>query len=128
VNGWSDTAEDSLRQAFELAQGAAALDDRHAYAHWALGGFYLWSRRHDEAVREFEKSIALDPNFALGYMLLGLSLYYGGKAERALDVFDRAFALDPYHPQRLPALPGASVLSTGSVRKSRRNLETAPRP
>jgi tetratricopeptide (TPR) repeat protein len=59
-----------------------------------MGGVYLWSRRHDEAVREFEKSISLDPNFALGYMMLGLSLYYGGKSERALDVFDRAFALD----------------------------------
>jgi adenylate cyclase len=88
----------SLRQAFELAQRAAALDDRHAYTHWAMGGFYLWGRRHDEAVREFEKSISLDPNFALGYIMLGLSLYYGGKAERALDVFDRVFALDPYHP------------------------------
>ena len=63
-----------------------------------MGGIYLWSRRHDEAVREFEKSISLDPNFALGYMMLGLSLYYEGKSERALDVFDRAFALDPYHP------------------------------
>ena len=63
-----------------------------------MGGIYLWSRRHDEAVREFEKSISLDPNFALGYIMLGLSLYYGGKAERALDVFDRVFALDPYHP------------------------------
>jgi adenylate cyclase len=86
------------RQAFEVAQRAAALDDRHAHTHWALGGVYLWSRRHDEAVREFEKSISLDPNFALGYMMLGLSLYYGGKSERALEVFDRAFALDPYHP------------------------------
>ena len=98
VNDWSDSPEESLRQAFEVARRAAALDDRHAYTHWAMGGIYLWSRRHDEAVREFEKSISLDPNFALGYMMLGLSLYYGGKSERALDVFDRAFALDPYHP------------------------------
>jgi hypothetical protein len=41
VNEWSDSPEDSLRQAFELAQRAAALDDRHAYTHWAMGGIYL---------------------------------------------------------------------------------------
>jgi adenylate cyclase len=98
VNEWSESPEDSLRQAVEVAQRAAALGERDAYAHWALGGVHLWSRRHDEAVREFEKSISLDPNFALAYMLLGLALHYGGKSEQSLDVFDRAFALDPYHP------------------------------
>jgi adenylate cyclase len=98
VNEWTESPEDSLHQAFEVAQRATALNERHAYSHWALGGVHLWSRRHDEAVREFEKSISFDPNFALAYMLLGLAVHYGGKSERALDVFERAFALDPYHP------------------------------
>jgi adenylate cyclase len=118
VNEWSASPEDSLHQAFELAQRAAALDDRHAYTHWAMGGFYLWSRRHDEAVREFEKAISLDPNFAPVYVLLGLALYYGGSPERALEVFDRAFALDPYHPDVYLHFQAQAYFQLGKFEKS----------
>jgi adenylate cyclase len=98
VNDWTSSPEGSLDSALKLARQAVALDENHAYAHWALGGYCLWTRRHDEAVREFEKAIALDPNFVLAHVLLALALHYVGRSAEAVGMFDRVFALDPYHP------------------------------
>ncbi len=97
LNDWGLSPANSLQQAGELAQRAVALDDRDAHARWALGGYYLWSRRHDDAIRELEKATALDSNLAVAHVLLALALQYAGESDRALGVFDRVFALDPYH-------------------------------
>jgi TolB-like protein/class 3 adenylate cyclase/Tfp pilus assembly protein PilF len=98
VNDWTTSPQGSLDSALKLARQAVALDANHAHAHWALGGYYLWTRQHDEAVREFERAIALDPNFALTHVLLAMALHYTGRSAEAVGIFDRIFALDPYHP------------------------------
>jgi adenylate cyclase len=101
LNGWSASPMLSLEQGHQMARRAVALNDRDPYAHWALGGIYLWLRRHDEAISGLKQAISLNPNFALGYGLLGLSLHYAGLSEQALECFDRAIALDPYTDQFL---------------------------
>jgi tetratricopeptide (TPR) repeat protein len=65
---------------------------------WALAVVYLWTRRHDEAIKEAERAISLDQNFSSGHMSLGLALHYSGKSEAALECFDRGIALDPFYP------------------------------
>jgi adenylate cyclase len=96
LNQWSDSPSVSLEEGYKVAQEAVARSDRDPYAHWALGSLYLWRRRHDEAVREFQTAISLNPSFSLAYSLLGLTLHYSGQSERALDCFERGIALDPY--------------------------------
>jgi len=118
VNEWTASPDESLQRALAFAQRAVALNDRHAHARWALGGYYLWTRQHDDAVREFERAISLDPNFALAHVLLGLAFYYGGKPERALEVFDRALALDPYHPDVYLHFQAQAYFQVGKYEKA----------
>jgi len=96
LNQWSESPALSLKRGLELAEQAVALNERDAYAHWALGSLYLWMRRHDDAIAELEKALSLSPNFSPAHAILGLAMYYSGRPERALKSLDRAISLDPY--------------------------------
>ena len=125
INGWSAFAESrSLEDAREAARRTVVLDERYPTAHWALAGVNLWSRQHDEAIREAERSISLNPNYADGHNFLGLILHYSGRSEHSSIHFDRAMALEPLFPGRLAAFPGASGLPTRTIRSRRSHLET----
>jgi adenylate cyclase len=98
INQWTASPSQSLARGQEAATRAASLDEKYPPAHWALAGVNLWTRRHDEAIREAERSISLNPNYADGHNFLGLILHYVGRSEEALGCFDRAVALNPYFP------------------------------
>ena len=96
INGWSDSPETSRQNSIACAARAVELDDFNPEAHWAMGIVMMWSRKHDEALREAERAIALDPNHSGAHALLGLALHYAGRSEEALPCFDRSTALDPF--------------------------------
>ena len=98
INRWSETPDDSLKLADELARRATALDETEPLAHFSLGSVQLWMNRHDQAIAEAETAIALDPNFAMGLLLLGLISNYAGKPEQALEALNKAMRLDPHYP------------------------------
>ena len=96
LNQWSDSPVLALERGREAALRAVAMDDREPYALWALGAYYLWSRRLDEAIGELEKAVSLSPNLAAALGALGLALHYAGKSKEAIECFNRAMTLDPY--------------------------------
>ncbi len=98
VNRWSDSPNQSLKLADELARRATALDDSEPLAHFALGSFHLWVKQHERAIAEAETAIALDPNFAMGHIVLGLIFNYAGEPEAALEALNKAMRLDPHYP------------------------------
>jgi adenylate cyclase len=98
INGWSALPLQSLEHAREAASRTVALDGRYPTAHWAMAAVKLWSRQHDDAIREAERAISLNPNYADGHNFLGLILHYAGKSEQSPLHFERAMALDPYFP------------------------------
>ena len=51
--------------------------------------------RHEEAARQFERSIAIDPNFADGHYRLGLAWARVGEIEQARQEWDTLAGLDP---------------------------------
>jgi adenylate cyclase len=71
INGWSTSPLISLEDAREAARRTVVLDERYPTAYWALAGVNLWSRQHDEAIREAERAISLNPNYADGHNFLG---------------------------------------------------------
>lgn len=58
------------------------LNERHAYALWALALICLWARRHDEALGKAKKAIAFNPNFAEGHTERGFSWTTSAGPER----------------------------------------------
>jgi adenylate cyclase len=95
--GWTQGL-DSLDRAFELAQGATALDDSLSDAHALLAETYLWKTQHDDAVTEAEKAIALDPNNAERMVDLGNILTWAGRPEEAIGWIKKAMRLNPICP------------------------------
>jgi TolB-like protein/DNA-binding winged helix-turn-helix (wHTH) protein/tetratricopeptide (TPR) repeat protein len=98
LNGWSETAEQSLELANEFARKAIEIDDRLPQVHWAMGLTYIFSRNYNKALEHAEKALELDPNFADGYGILATALNYAARPKEALQVMQKAMRLNPRHP------------------------------
>ena len=96
--GTTESTEQSLAQAFELAQKAISLDDSDASAHSMLGLVYMMKRQYDKAIAECERAISLDPNSAENIARLGTVLTYAGRAEEAIPYLQSAIRLNPLPP------------------------------
>jgi TolB-like protein len=95
--GWEDSAV-----ATPIAERAAAIailaDSEDPWAHLALGSVYLFARRFDDSLAEFEAALRLNPNFSLAQGYHGLALAYCGRSEEAARAAQRALRLSPRDP------------------------------
>ncbi|MFQ5938050.1 MAG: tetratricopeptide repeat protein, partial [Acidiferrobacterales bacterium] len=103
---FSDDPEKSLERAFELAQKSIALDDADDWSHWALGVVYLYQRKFDESIAEYERALARNPNDADVLAHMGLALTFAGQPERAIQQLTRAKRLNPNYPPWYPSILG----------------------
>ncbi len=95
--GWEDLAV--AMPIAERAAAAATLADREdPWAHLALGSVYLFARRLDDSLAEFEAALRLNPNFSLAQGYYGLALAYYGRSEEAAKAAQRALRLSPRDP------------------------------
>ena len=95
--GWME-----MTAAVPLAERAALAATRHdsedPWAHNALGHVYLFARRFDNSLKEFELALQLNPSFALAQGYYGSSLCYCGRWEDADAAANRALRLSPRGP------------------------------
>jgi TolB-like protein len=80
------------------AQSAILADSEDPWAHLALGGVYLFARRFDDSLAEFEMALTLNPNFSLAQGYYGLTLSYCGRWEDGSLAAGRALRLSPRDP------------------------------
>ena len=95
--GWADMAK-AAELAERSALAAIRADSEDAWAHHGLGHAYLFARRYDDSLAEFELALRLNPNFALAQAFYGLSLSYSGRWQEADDAARRALRLSPRDP------------------------------
>jgi TolB-like protein len=95
--GWEDMA--AVAPIAERAAHTAILaDGEDPWAHHALGSVYLFKRRFDDSLAEFEMALRLNPNFSLAQGYYGLILAYCGRWEEASQAAGRALRLSPRDP------------------------------
>jgi TolB-like protein/Tfp pilus assembly protein PilF len=95
--GWADMA--TVTPVAERAALAAILaDSEDPWAHHALGCAYLFTRRFDDSLAEFELALHLNPSFSLAQGYYGLALSYCGHWEEADLAAQRALRLSPRDP------------------------------
>jgi len=108
-SGWSDSPEESLQNAFQLAQKAISLDES-PIAHGLLGFLYTLARQHEKAIEEAERSVALNPNSADAYAGYAYTLIYAGEPAKAISLTEKALRLNPFPPSHYFAFFGISYL------------------
>jgi len=95
--GWADMAG-VLPGATREAMTAIEADSEDAWAHHGLGYSYLFARRFDDAIAEFELAVRLNPNFAFSHAFHAVTLSYAGRYEDGDIAFRRAQRLSPRDP------------------------------
>ena len=95
--GWADMAT-AVPIAERAALAAIRADSEDPWAHYALGNVYLFTRRFDDSLAEFELALQLNPNFSLAQGYYGLALAYCGRWEEADLAARRALRLSPRDP------------------------------
>lgn len=95
IQGWSESAEDSLDRGLEFALKAVAIDGQLAMAHAALSWAYLWHGEHDKAIAEGRLAIDLEPDDVLALERLAFGLIFAGDARTSLPFIEEARRLNP---------------------------------
>jgi TolB-like protein len=95
--GWVEL-ETIAPEAERTALAAIRADSEDAWAHYALGAFYLITRRFDDSLAEFELALRLNPNFSLAQGYYGLVLSSVGRWQEGADAARRALRLSPRDP------------------------------
>jgi TolB-like protein len=80
------------------ALAAIHADSEDAWAHFALGGVYLITRRFDNSLAEFELALRLNPNFSQAHVYYATALGFCGRWEEAVAAANRAIRLSPRDP------------------------------
>ncbi len=95
--GWADMAV-AAPTAERSALAAILVDSEDPWAHLALGSAYLFARRFEDSLAEFELALQLNPNFSMAQGYYGLALCYSGRWEEAIAAAHRALRLSPRDP------------------------------
>jgi adenylate cyclase len=95
---WSDTPDQCLSRAIELAEHAIMLDPADARGHAALGQARLFRREHEISLASYERALQLNPNDADVLADTGHCMSSCGDPQRAIELLHRAMRLNPYYP------------------------------
>jgi tetratricopeptide (TPR) repeat protein len=95
--GWAELAA-VAPIAERAALAAIVADGEDPWAHLALGCVYLFSRRFEDSLGEFETALRLNPNFSLAQGYHGLTLAYCGRWQEGELAARRALRLSPHDP------------------------------
>ena len=95
--GWEDMAK-AVSTAERAALAAILADSEDAWAHYALASVYLFYRRFDDCLAEFELALRLNPSFSPARGIYGLALAYRGRWEEGDRAAREALKLSPRDP------------------------------
>ncbi len=95
--GWEDIAT-AAPIAERAALAAIAADGEDPWAHFALGGVHMITRRFDDSLAAFEAALRLNPSFSIAQAYYGLTLSYCGRWEEGALAAGRALRLSPSDP------------------------------
>jgi tetratricopeptide (TPR) repeat protein len=95
---WSETPEESLGTAINLARRAKDLDPLDARGFAELGYARLYSKQLEESLVEYAHAMALNPNDSDVIADYADALVYAEQPARSLDLLEKAMRLNPYYP------------------------------
>jgi TolB-like protein len=95
--GWLNM-QDAIPAGERAALAAIRTDSEDPWAHYALGGVYLFTRCFDDSLAEFELATTLNPSFSPAYGYHGVALAYCGRWQVGELAARHALRLSPRDP------------------------------
>jgi len=95
--GWADMAA-AIPIGEHAALAAIRADSEDPWAHYALASVYLFTRRFDDSLAEFELALRLNPSFSPARGYYGVALTYCGQWEEGDLAARQALRLSPRDP------------------------------
>ena len=95
--GWQEMSK-AVPVAERAALAAIRADSEDAWAHYALASVYLFHRRFDDCLAEFELALRLNPSFSPARGIYGVALSYRGRWEEGDRAAREALKLSPRDP------------------------------
>jgi TolB-like protein/cytochrome c-type biogenesis protein CcmH/NrfG len=95
--GWQEMSR-AVATAERAALAAIRADSEDAWAHYALASVYLFHRRFDDCLAEFELALRLNPSFSPARGIYGVALSYRGRWEEGDRAAREALKLSPRDP------------------------------
>jgi TolB-like protein/cytochrome c-type biogenesis protein CcmH/NrfG len=95
--GWETMAK-AVPVAERAALAAIHADSEDPWAHYALASVYLFNRKFDDSLAEFELALRLNPNFSPARGYYGVALSYCGRWEEGDRAARHALRLSPRDP------------------------------
>ena len=95
--GWEEMSK-AVPVAERAALAAIRADSEDAWAHYALASVYLFYRRFDDCLAEFELALRLNPSFSPARGIYGVALSYRGRWEEGDRAARDALKLSPRDP------------------------------
>jgi adenylate cyclase len=123
--GWTDTPNEALDRALELAKTAVALDNASPQTYWALGFIYFTRKDFLNAETAATRSIAIAPSYADGYGLLALISSHNGQPKRAMELTNMGIRLNPYFTWEYLYVLGVAKYAIGNYESAVATLEKA---
>jgi tetratricopeptide (TPR) repeat protein len=94
----AEAAAADLARAESLVDQALAASPRGWLEHFVKGHVLRAQKRWDEAIPEYEATLALNHNFVGALISLGWGKLYAGSIEEVIPVVERAIRLSPRDP------------------------------
>ena len=95
--GWEDMPT-AVPTAERAALAAIRADSEDAWAHYALASVYMFTRRFDDCIAEFELALRLNPNFSPARGIYGVALSYRGRWKDGDRAAREALRFSPRDP------------------------------
>ena len=96
--GFSNSADDTFREAVESAKVAVRLDEADPLAHGVLARIYVRQGRYEDAVAEARVGAQLNPNDALAQHAFNVVCIWSDRFAEAKEPNERAMRLSPNDP------------------------------
>ncbi len=97
---WSDSPNDSMDKALQLAQKGLESDPLDARAHAEMGLVQLYRGCLDESIAAYEKARMINPNDADILADMGDAVAYNGNPKEAVVMIHDAMRRNPFYPDR----------------------------
>ncbi len=93
--GYSQSPQDDMKKAFELAQRAVKVDPTFGWSHIAMGMAHLTVRQHDQAISVAERAVEMLPGDADARAILGYFFTWAGRPEEGIGSLQEVIRLSP---------------------------------